>query len=316
MRKRQIRVQRFHRAAIRHLQNQLLADAAACAWSYSATAPELDHHPAPGGTALAFIHNTDHRLIGYNNDFHTLWHLDESWLRSHPSWSEILDRLRMDDKLPQPREFKAWKTTQLARVNTLATEPELWHLPRGMSLRVTIQSINPSTTLLLFEDVSERLRWERACRVLLRVQKSMLGLQDGAAAVFGPDGRMKSCNDRFARLCQLDEKDCEQQPHVRLLANRLGTETADRIGSQILAAIAEPDLSEINGHHHPAGPSEPQQIRYARLPDGTTLVQIITEAPAEKPPLLGNQTMPRRSSGSFGDAPQAHGSSRSSTALA
>jgi PAS domain-containing protein len=316
MRKKQIRLLRFHRAAIRHLQNQLLADAAACAWSYAATVPELDHHPAPGGTALAFIDGADHRLMGYNNAFQTLWRLDESWLRSHPSWSEVLDRLRMEEKLPEPRDFKAWKTTQLARVNTLEAEPELWHLPRGTSLRVTIQSLKPSTTLLLFEDVSERLRWERACRVLLRVQKSMLGLQDGAAAVFGPDGRMKSCNDRFARLCQLDEKDCEQQPHVRMLARRLGTETADRIGSQILAAIGEPDLSQLNEHQRPTGPSEPQQIRYARLPDGTTLVQIITEPPAEKPPLLGTQTTPRRSSGGFGDAPPPQGPSRNSTAVA
>ena len=316
MRKKQIRLLRFHRAAIRHLQNQLLADAAACAWSYSATEPELDHQPAPGGTALAFIRGADHRLVGYNTAFHTLWHLDESWLKNQPSWSEILDRLRIEDKLPEPREFKVWKTAQLARVNTLEAEPELWHLPRGMSLRVTIQSIRPATTLLLFEDVSERLRWERTCRVLLRVQKSMLGLQDGAAAVFGPDGRMKSCNDRFARLCQLDEKDCEQQPHVRMLASRLGTATANRIGAQILAAVAEPDLSQINRHHHPDGPSEPQQVRYARLPDGTTLVQIITEPAAESPPLLATQTMPRRSSESFGDAPQPQGQSWGPTALA
>jgi hypothetical protein len=312
MRKKQIRLLRFHRAAIRHLQSQLLADAAACAWSYAATVPELDNHPAPAGTALAFICGAEHRLMGYNGAFPALWRLDDSWLKSQPSWSEVLDRLRMEDKLPEPREFKTWKTAQLARVNALEAEPELWHLPRGMSLSVTIQSIKPSITLILFEDVSERLRWERACRVLLRVQKSMLGLQDGAAAVFGPDGRMKSCNDRFARLCQIDEKACEQHPHVRTLASRLGTETADRIGSQILAAIAEPDLSQIAEHTHPSGVSQPEQVRYARLPDGTTLVQIITEPPTDRSTLLEMGNMAWRAGANFTAAPQLEALSKGS----
>ncbi len=310
MRKKQIRLLRFHRAAIRHLQNQLLADAAACAWSYAATVPELDHHPAPTGTALAFIRGADHSLVGFNNAFRALWHLDESWLRSRPSWSEVLDRLRIEGKLPEPREFKTWKTTQLTRVNTLEAEPELWHLPRGTSLRVSIQSIKPSVTLLLFEDVSERLRWERACRVLLRVQKSMLGLQDGAAAVFGPDGRMKSCNDRFARLCQLDEKDCEQQPHVSMLARRLGTESAGRIGSQILTAIAEPDLSQMTGPPDSSSQSAPEKIRYARLPDGTTLVQIVTEQSVTKPPVFGIENMAWRASANFTKPPRPRAATR------
>lgn len=242
--------------------------------------PELENCPPPAATALAFIHRTDHRLLCSNSAFRALWRLDEAWLKTRPGWSEILDRLRIEDKLPETRDFKVWKAAQLERIETRETSPELWHFARGMSLRVSLQPLKAAVTLLLFEDVSERLRWERACRAMLRVQKSMLALQEGPAAVFGPDGRLKSCNDRFAHLCRLGAEEHELQPHVRVLAARPGAKIAETLWSEILAAITANDPTQLirpSTHTKPAS----QQRRYARLPDGTTLVQFLTPQQAD-----------------------------------
>ena len=64
-------------------------------------------------TAVA-IFGPDQKLIFYNRAFVKLWGLPESFLDRHPSDGEILDRLREARKLPEQRDYQAWKRSRLA----------------------------------------------------------------------------------------------------------------------------------------------------------------------------------------------------------
>ena len=59
-------------------------------------------------TAVA-IFSRDQKLTFYNRAFARLWALPEAWLDTHPSDGEILDRLREGRKLPEQRDYQAWK---------------------------------------------------------------------------------------------------------------------------------------------------------------------------------------------------------------
>ena len=56
----------------------------------------------------------DQKLTFYNRAFVKLWGLPESFLDKHPSDGEILDRLREARKLPEQRDYQAWKRSRLA----------------------------------------------------------------------------------------------------------------------------------------------------------------------------------------------------------
>ena len=59
-------------------------------------------------TAVA-IFGPDQKLSFYNKAFVRLWGLPESFLDKHPGEGEILDRLRDARKLPEQRDYQAWK---------------------------------------------------------------------------------------------------------------------------------------------------------------------------------------------------------------
>src|SRR5689334_2904856 len=63
-------------------------------------------------TAVA-IFGPDQKLIFYNRAFVKLWGLPETFLDRHPSDGEILDRLREARKLPEQRDYQAWKRSRL-----------------------------------------------------------------------------------------------------------------------------------------------------------------------------------------------------------
>ena len=76
-------------------------------------------------TAVA-IFGRDQKLNFYNRAFAKLWGLPETWLDSHPSDGEILDRLREGRRLPEQRDYQAWKRQRLGlyveRAENLAEE--------------------------------------------------------------------------------------------------------------------------------------------------------------------------------------------------
>jgi hypothetical protein len=59
-------------------------------------------------TAVA-IFGADQRLTFYNKAFVALWNLPETFLDRHPNEGDILDRLRDMRKLPEQRDYQAWK---------------------------------------------------------------------------------------------------------------------------------------------------------------------------------------------------------------
>jgi signal transduction histidine kinase len=170
-------------------------------------------------TAVA-IFGRDQKLTFYNRAFAKLWDLPETWLDSHPNDAEILDRLRQGRKLPEQRDYQAWKRQRLA----LYVEPaeflpeEYWHLPSGKTLRVVSQPHPFGGLTFLYEDVSERIALESSYNTLSKVQSATLNTLQEAVAVFGLDGKLKLYNAAFAGMWELTPKDLAGEPHIRAIA--------------------------------------------------------------------------------------------------
>ncbi|HEX3949680.1 MAG TPA: PAS-domain containing protein, partial [Steroidobacteraceae bacterium] len=170
-------------------------------------------------TAVA-VFSREQKLTFYNRAFAKLWALPETWLDSHPSDGEILDRLREGRKLPEQRDYQSWKRQRL----TLYGQPadympeELWHVPGGKTLRVVAQPHPFGGLTFLYEDVTERIALESSYNTLIKVQSATLNTLQEGVAVFGPDGKLKLYNASFARIWELTAKDLAGEPHVRVIA--------------------------------------------------------------------------------------------------
>lgn len=159
------------------------------------------------------IFGPDQRLKFSNKAYAKLWDLDERWLGTHPSDSEILERLRETRRLPEQRDFSAWKKERLALYTSVIEErEEHWHLPRGSTLRVTCQPHPFGGLIFIYADVTNQMALERSLNQLSSVQRTTIDHLSEALAVFGTDGRLKLSNKAFAEYWRIDPKALSDQP--------------------------------------------------------------------------------------------------------
>jgi signal transduction histidine kinase len=225
-------------------------------------------------TAVA-IFGRDQKLTFYNRSFARLWGLAESWLDTHPTDGEILDRLREARKLPEQRDYQAWKRARLASYEQSAEylPEELWHVPGGKTLRVVAQPHPFGGLTFLYEDVTEKLALESSYNTLIKVQSATLDTLQEAVAVFGPDGKLKLHNASFARIWELEPGELEGEPHIQRIAELCIARFGDEHEWQRLVA----GISSGAERRRDWGEMERSDktilaLSLAPLPDGATLV--------------------------------------------
>ncbi|HEY5236760.1 MAG TPA: PAS-domain containing protein [Rhizomicrobium sp.] len=225
-------------------------------------------------TAVA-IYGRDQHLTFYNRAYAQLWELSETWLDTHPTHGEILDKLREERKLAEQRDYQAWKRECLSlfeRAPEFPTE-ELWHLPGGKTLRVMAQPHPFGGLTFLYEDVTERIALESSYNTLIKVQSATLDTLKEGVAVFGPDGRLKLFNAAFARIWELGDRDLFGEPHVRNIASACVEKFGEQpmwerlITGVVSGSERRREWGEIERNDHTI-----LSLALSPLPDGATLV--------------------------------------------
>jgi signal transduction histidine kinase len=225
-------------------------------------------------TAVA-IFGRDQKLTFYNRAFARLWDLSETWLDTHPSDGDILDRLREGRKMPEQRDYQAWKRERLALYDNPREYPseELWHVPSGKTLRVVAQPHPFGGLTFLYEDVTEKLALESSFNTLIKVQSATLDTLHEAVAVFGPDGKLKLHNAAFLKVWELQPRDVAGEPHIRTIAAACADKFGDEavwerlIQSVVSGAPTRRDWGEIERNDRTV-----LSLALSPLPDGATLV--------------------------------------------
>ena len=230
----------------------------------------IDHFPF----AVAVL-DGERRLAGCNKAYADLWDLPKPWLDCHPSYGEILDRLRDKRRLPERRNFQEWKTAQLAAFDPAGRRSEeFWHLPNGRSIRIVIHPHLMGGVFIMFEDITERLKLESSLNLLTQVQKATLDTLDEGIAIFGTDGRLVMHNVPFARMWKLTESELDGQPHFAEIANIC----TDRIGHDGIWSIVSCGVNSATperfGEWSKTKRADGRTISLSlsRLPNGTTVV--------------------------------------------
>ncbi|SRR5258706_8176885 len=225
-------------------------------------------------TIAIAIFGADQCLIGNNAHYAHMWSFPQSWLDTHPTLSDILDRLRESRLLPEQRDFAAWKKLGLERLKDGGRVEDFWHMPNGRSLRVVSESHLQGGVFITYEDVSDAIGLKASNAALAAVQKATLDSIEDAVAVFDPDGRLTHANQAFARLWSLSEAELANDPHFTDIAERWMQEPGrNNIWDIVSAAIAS-ENPEPYGEWGYATRADGREIHLTptRLPNGATLV--------------------------------------------
>ena len=224
-------------------------------------------------TAVA-IFDRDQKLAFYNHAFAQLWNLADAWLDSHPTDGEFLDRLREERRLPEQRDYQAWKRERLALYREAdELKDDVWHLPGGKTLRVVPQPHPFGGLIFLYEDVTEKLALESNYNTLIKVQSATLDTLTEGVAVFGPDARLKLHNAAFARIWDLEPAELSGEPHI----SRIADASIGRFGDapfwqKLVASIASESERRRDWGEIERSDKTILALSLAPLPDGATLV--------------------------------------------
>lgn len=174
------------------------------------------------------VFNTDMRLGFANETFAQTWGLDPAWLETHPTFQQILNHLRDQNRLPHARDFKIWRDDFIADCRTVTDPVERhWHLPDERMLHIIVQPHPMGGIMVLFDDVTHHYAMRRDAATVSAVYHATFSRLGEGVVVFGLDGRCRLANIAFRELWDLIDADLKSM-HITELGRRCAHLFSDR----------------------------------------------------------------------------------------
>ncbi|MDJ0630487.1 MAG: PAS-domain containing protein [Rhodobacter sp.] len=148
-------------------------------------------------------------LTIFNPALTDLLGLSPEFLIAHPTLAQVLDRLRDRRMIPEPKNYKSWRSHMhtLERAAADGTFSETWPMPDGRMIRVTGRPHPDGALAFLFEDISAEITETRRFRETMEIRQAVLDGLDEAIAVFSPEGRLTLANRSYAELWDIARTD-------------------------------------------------------------------------------------------------------------
>ncbi len=175
----------------------------------------------------------DRTLRFWNQPFISLFGLHQDALNDAPLFERVLDQMRDARRLPEHRDFPAWRAER--RDWFLSPDPreENWLLADGTHLRLYAQPLPDGGLLLIFEDRTEQVQLSSARDTLLRVRTATFDNLFESIGVFSADGRLQMWNSRFRTIWGVAEELLATHPRI------------DDLMREVQALLAKPQQATL-----------------------------------------------------------------------
>ena len=217
-------------------------------------------------------------LSFFNRPFAAMSQLDPDWLAERPEFDRVIDRMREKHRLPEVRDFPAWKDERRAWF-TSAEEvvEEEWMLPNGDHVRVVAQPLPDGGLSLFLEDRTEQLRLASARDTLLRVRAATFDNLFEAISVFASDGRLYLWNSRFTEDWELDEEWLGTHPRVDELVPAMARKLVNPTAAAQIREMVRQTTNERQSANGRISMTDGRQFQFAAvpLPDGNALLTMV-----------------------------------------
>jgi signal transduction histidine kinase len=218
-----------------------------------------------------------HGLTFANLPFQGLFSFRDQWLSEKPEFARVLDRMRENGKLPEVRDFPAWRKEREEWFRASDPTEENWLLPDGTHLRVLAQPIPYGGLLMIFEDRTEQAQLASARDILLRVRTATFDNLFEAIAVFSADGRLSIWNRLFAETWKLSDDQLIKHPRLDELLPLLAGHLKKPTQITVLGELIRMTSSNRAQRQSKAVFADGRMFQVATipLPDGNTLFTML-----------------------------------------
>ena len=225
-----------------------------------------------------------HQLTFANPPFQRIFGLTPAAMLNPPNFERFLDGARDAARVPEARDFPAWRREKAEWFAASDASEEPWVLGDGTHLRVVAQPMPDGGLLLIAEDRTEQLRLSATRDTLLRTRTATFDSLFESLAVFAPDGKMQLWNRRFAADWGLDSAFLDTHPHIEELLERIAAKLkrpaqAKAVGDGVRAATL--DRKQKGGRVLLA---DGRSLEFAGvpLPDGNGLLTVLDITDSQK----------------------------------
>ena len=156
----------------------------------------------------------DQGLVFANLPFRRLFSVVEAEDLAGTEFNRLFDKMRDAGRLPEVRDYPAWRAERVAWFRSPEVVEESWHLPDGSHLRIIAQPSPDGGLLMIAEDRTEQVQLARARDTLLRVRTATFDNLFEAVAVLGPDGRFSLWNRKFTDVWSAGDDALDGHPRL------------------------------------------------------------------------------------------------------
>lgn len=148
------------------------------------------------------IFDADRRLVLFNPALVDLTGLPTGFLVGRPALFSFLDRLRDQNMIPEPKNYKNWrdKMITLESAATRGDYHETWLLPTGQTFRVTGKPYPNGAIAFLMEDISDEISLNRKFRSQIDTSAAVIDNLTAAVCVFSSSGSLIMANRAYRHL--------------------------------------------------------------------------------------------------------------------
>ncbi|MBP6030609.1 MAG: PAS-domain containing protein [Sphingobium sp.] len=228
-------------------------------------------------TAAVAQFGPDKSLIFWNQAFVSLFALHPEHLVDRPEFERVLDQMREGGRIPEHRDFPAWRSERRGWFTAQEASEENWLLADGTHLRVFAQPMPDGGLLLVFEDRTEQVQLSSARDTLLRVRTATFDSLFEGIGVFAADGRLHLWNNRFRTIWGVEEEALAAHPRIddfmTSMSHRLARPPQASLVRELMRSCTV-DRKQRNGR---IGFADGRTFDFAAipLPDGNALITML-----------------------------------------
>ena len=221
--------------------------------------------------------DAERRIAFANQPFYRVFNLPPGVVGEKTPFEQVLRLAREHGRIPEVRDFPAWREEK-ARWFTL-NEPveENWPLPESVHLRVVAQPMPDGGLVIIAEDRTEQLALSAVRDTLLRTRAATFDNLFEALAVFAPGGHLELWNRGFPHAWGIESEQLEAKPQAAALLEAIAGKLAD---PKDIGVIGEAIRQATLDRHRGEGVAELADGRTLHfacvpLPDGNGLFTVL-----------------------------------------
>ena len=225
-----------------------------------------------------------HQLTFANQPFQRIFALGPAAMLNPPSFERLLDMARDAGRVPEARDFPAWRREKAAWFSAGEAQEEAWPLADGTHLRVVAHPLPDGSLLMIAEDRTEQLQLSSARDTLLRTRTATFDSLFESLGVFAPDGRMQLWNRRFAADWGLDSTFLDTHPRIEALLERIGARLKKPAQAKLVGDVVRAATLERRQTGGRASLADGRTLEFAGvpLPDGNGLLTVLDITDSQK----------------------------------